>query len=114
MQVLADARRTGDGRVLPAGEQLGNPALRLLLLRPDGSAWQGWYVLREAPPAALVAAGAVPRPVEPLAGYRSLLTVNHDPGAGLALAGAGCLTVGVLLATVSYYRKRSRGEHPQV
>jgi cytochrome c biogenesis protein len=114
MTLLADAGRTAEGRVISLGEQLGNPAMQLLLLHPDGSVWQGWYFLREAPPAPLMAAGAVPQPMEPLAEYLSLLTVNHDPGAGLALAGGGCMTMGVLLAFVSFYRKRSRGDRPQV
>jgi cytochrome c biogenesis protein len=52
--------------------------------------------------------------VQPLAGYVSLLTVNRDPGAGLALAGAGCLSVGVLFAMLSFYRKRARGDRPLV
>lgn len=114
MDLLADARRTADGRVVAVGEQLGNPAMQLLLLSPDGSAWQGWYFLREAPPAELAAAGAAPRPLEPLADYVSLLTINRDPGSGLALAGGGCLTIGVLFAFFSFYRKRARGDRPQL
>jgi cytochrome c biogenesis protein len=114
LNLLADARQTGDGRVLPMGERLGNPAMQLLLLRPDGSSWQGWYFLREAPPQPLATAGAAPQPLQPLAGYVSLLTINRDPGAGLALAGGGCLTVGVLFAMLSFYRKRARGDRPQV
>lgn len=114
LSVLADARRTGDGRVVAVGPGVGNPALQLVLVDTAGRSWQGWYFLREAPPAALVAAGAVPDAVQPLAGYLSLLTVNYDPGAGLALAGGGCLTAGVLLALFSFYRKRSRGDRPQV
>jgi len=115
LNLLADARQTGDGRVIPVGERLGNPAMQLLLLRPDGSSWQGWYFLREAPPLPLATTtGAAPQPLQPLAGYVSLLTVNRDPGAGLALAGGGCLTVGVLFAMLSFYRKRARGDRPQV
>jgi cytochrome c biogenesis protein len=114
LALLGDARHTADGRVIPLSDQLGNPALQLLLLRPDGGIWQGWYFLREAPPPVLVAAGAVPQPLQPLAGYVSLLTVNHDPGAELALAGGICLTVGVLLAMFSFYRKRTQGDRPQV
>lgn len=114
MTLLADARRTTDGHIVPAGEQLGNPALQLLLLHPDGSVWQGWYFLREAPPAPLTSAGAAPQPVEPLADYVSLITVNRDPGAGMALAGGGCMTIGVLLALFSFYRKRLRGDRPQI
>lgn len=114
LNVLGDARQTADGRVIRLSDRLGNPALQLLLLRPDGSAWQGWYFLREPPPAALTASGAAPRPLQPLAGYVSLLSVNRDPGAGLALAGGGCLTLGVLLAMISFYRKRTRGDRPQI
>jgi cytochrome c biogenesis protein len=114
LNLLADAHQTVDGRVIPVGERLGNPAMQLLLLRPDGSRWQGWYFLREAPPLPLASAGATPQPLQPLAGYVSLLTVNRDPGAALALAGGGCLTVGVLFALFSFYRKRVRGDRPQV
>ena len=114
LELLGDARRAADGRIIPISTQLGNPAMQLLLLGSDGRAWQGWYFLREAPPAELVTANAVPQPLQPLAGYVSLLTVNRDPGAGLALAGGVCLTVGVLLAMVSFYRKRARGDRPQV
>ena len=114
LNVLGDARQAADGRVIPLSDQLGNPALQLLLLRPDGSIWQGWYFLREAPPVLLAASGAAPRPLQPLAGYVSLLTVNRDPGAGLAMAGGGCLTLGVLLAMISFYRKRTRGDRPQI
>jgi cytochrome c biogenesis protein len=114
LNLLADARQTGDGRVIPVGERLGNPAMQLLLLHPDGSRWQGWYFLREAPPLPLATAAAAPQPLQPLVGYVSLLTVNRDPGAGLALAGGGCLTVGVLFAMLSFYRKRARGDRPQV
>lgn len=114
MSLLGDAVRTADGRVIPLSDQLGNPAWQLLLVRPDGSVWQGWHFLRENPPDALVAAGAAPQPVQPLAGYISVLTINRDPGAGLALAGGICLTLGVLLAMVSFYRKRARGDRPQI
>jgi len=114
LALLADARATADGGALPRSERLGNPALQLRLHTPAGGLWQGWYFLRQPPPAPLVEAGAVPQPVQPLAGYVSLLTVNRDPGAGLALAGGLCLTAGVLLAAASFYRKRARGDRPQV
>ena len=114
LAVLADAVPTADGGALPRSERLGSPAMHLRLQTPGGGSWQGWYFLRQPPPAALAAAGAVPQPVQPLAGYVSLLTVNRDPGAGLALAGGLCLTAGVLLAAVSFYRKRARGDRPQI
>jgi len=114
LNLLADARQTRDGRVIPLGDRLGNPAMQLLLQSPDGSLWQGWYFLRDTPPAALINAGAAPQPLQPLADYISLLTVNYDPGAGLSLAGGACLSVGVLLAMISFYRKRARGDRPQI
>jgi cytochrome c biogenesis protein len=114
LNLLGDARQAADGRVIPMSDQLGNPALQLLLLRPDGTIWQGWYFLRETPPAVLMTSHAAPRPIQPLVSYVSLLTVNYDPGAGLALAGGIGLSLGVLLALASFYRKRARGDRPQV
>lgn len=114
LNLLGDARRTSDGRVIPLSDQLGNPAMQLLLVNADGSAWQGWYFLREPPPEPLLRAGVAPQPLQPLAGYLSLLTVNRDPGAGMALAGGILLASGVVLAFFSFYRKRARGDRPQV
>ena len=114
LALLADALTMPDGGALPRSERLGNPAMQLRLYTPTGHPWQGWYFLRQPAPAALVEAGAVPQPVQPLAGYISLLTVNRDHGAGVALAGGLCLTVGVLLAAGSFYRKRLRGDRPQL
>lgn len=114
LALLGDAGRLPDGRIVPFGDGVGNPAMHLLLLRPDGSLWQGWHFLREEPPPELTAAGAAFTPLQPLAGYDSLLTVNRDPGSGLALAGGLCLGLGVLLASASFYRKRARGDRPAV
>lgn len=44
----------------------------------------------------------------------SLLTINYDPGAGLAFAGSLTMGAGVLLAMISFYRKRSRGDRPDI
>ncbi|MFO7578330.1 MAG: cytochrome c biogenesis protein ResB [Pelovirga sp.] len=44
----------------------------------------------------------------------SLLIINHDPGAGVALGGAILMGCGVLLTMVSFYRKRQRGDHPDI
>ena len=114
LELLGDARRGSAGQVIPISDRLGYPAMQLILFRPDGATWQGWYFLREAPPDPLVAAGAVPQPLQPLAEYVSLLTVNYDPGVGASLAGGICLTIGVLLAFFSFYRKRARGDRPQI
>jgi len=114
LELIGDARRTADGRVIPLGDNLGNPAMQLIHFRPDGTTWQGWYFLREAPPEPLVTAGAVPQPLQPLAEYVSLLTINYDPGVGASLAGGICLIIGVLFAFFSFYRKRARGDRPQI
>lgn len=44
----------------------------------------------------------------------SLLTINYDPGAGLAFVGSLLMGGGVLLALFSFYRKRSRGDRPDI
>lgn len=111
---LPDVRRTSDGQVVAAGRQLANPAFLLEVRRGGQSLWRGWHLLRESPPFALVANGIRYRPVEPLVNTFSVLTVNYDPGASLALAGGGLMLVGVVLATVSFYRKRRRNEHPDI
>ncbi len=61
----------------------------------------------------------------PVAGWRgsgwrrdyrtySVLTINYDPGANLALAGAVAMGSGVCLALFSFYRKRARGDRPDI
>lgn len=44
----------------------------------------------------------------------SVLTINYDPGARLAAAGGIAMTLGVLLALGSFYRKRARGDRPEI
>ena len=44
----------------------------------------------------------------------SMFTINYDPGAGAALAGAVVMGCGVLLTLFSFYRKRSSGDHPNI
>jgi cytochrome c biogenesis protein len=44
----------------------------------------------------------------------SILTINYDPGARLAFAGAIAMGCGVLLTLVSFYRKRARGDRPDI
>ncbi len=44
----------------------------------------------------------------------SLMTINYDPGAGLALVGTIAMGVGVVVAMFSFYRKRSTGDHPDI
>lgn len=44
----------------------------------------------------------------------SLMTINYDPGANLALVGSVAMGCGVLFAVFSFYRKRSTGDHPDI
>lgn len=90
------------------------PALELEYSAPGQNSWRTWYALREGPPKMLLDAGIRLRPTAPLYRTYSLLTINADPGTPLALAGALIMGVGVLLALVSFYLKRSRGDRPEV
>lgn len=108
------AVRRADGKALMRGEDLGNPAIELELLRPDGKPWRGWYFLREDLPFALVQAGVRMWPTEPVYRPFSVLTVNRDPGAGMALVGSLAMLAGVLFAMGSFYYKRARGDRPDI
>ena len=111
---LPDAGRDRQGRVIPVGSRLNNPALQLSLFGPTGTIWQGWYFLRRPLPEGLVNAGIYLKPVEPVLTPFSLLTINRDPGDKTALAGGVCITVGVLFAFFSFYRKRATGDRPEI
>jgi len=111
---LPDAVRGADGQVLPRSRQPVNPALRLELLRAGQNVWSGWYLLRESLPFALVANGLQFWPTDPIVNRFSILTVNYDPGAGLALWGGGLILAGVILAVFSFYRKRRRKDRPDI
>jgi hypothetical protein len=109
------AVRMNDGRVMSAGGgQLVNPAIEMNLLLSSGAHWRGWYFLREGLPSALEEAGIRLWPVEPVYRTYSILTINRDPGAAVALAGAMAMKAGVLLALFSYYYKRNRGDRPDI
>ncbi|ALC16199.1 cytochrome c biogenesis protein ResB [Desulfuromonas soudanensis] len=114
LNFLSDARRLAGGRVARGSSELGRPAFELELNHPDGPSWRGWYLLAEGPPSALTEAGLLLRPVEPLYRPYSILTINDDPGAALALTGGLAMLAGVLLALVSFYYKRGRGDRPEV
>lgn len=113
-QFLPDARRTSNGLVIRRSDQLGNPAARLALSRSGTPVWTGWYFLRESLPYPLLAAGLRFWPVEPIFHSYSTLTINRDPGVWVALTGILLIFAGALLATVSYYRKRRRGDRPDL
>jgi cytochrome c biogenesis protein len=109
-----DALPRGDGEAAYRGDTLGNPAIRLELLQPAQEPWRGWYFLRGEIPFPLLEAGVRLWPTDPLFRVYSELTVNYDPGAPLAMAGAAAMLAGVLLAAGSFYYKRSRGDRPEV
>lgn len=44
----------------------------------------------------------------------SILTINYDPGTNLAFAGSIAMGCGVLLTLASFYRKRTRGDRPDI
>lgn len=103
-----------NGQIFPGGEDLNNPAFEFELIVPGREPWRGWYLLRQPLPAPLAAAGFTLRPLEPLVTWISILTINRDPGADLALLGAWCMGIGALLALLSFYDKRQRGDAPDI
>ncbi len=110
-----DARPGPGGQILTRSDRLGDPAFYLQLTTGAGQpTWQGWYFLRHSEPRELAAAGVELRPLQPLFRSIPILTVNRDPGARLALGGACAMLAGVLLALASFYRKRARGDRPQI
>jgi hypothetical protein len=113
LDFLPTARRVGE-RVVPMGSGLAAPALHLKLTGEDETLWQGWYFLREGPPLPLLQRGIQLRPMEPILKTYSVLTINYDPGASLALAGGLAMTAGVLIAIFSYYAKRRRHDRPDI
>ena len=103
-----------NGRLFPGGAELNNPAFELELIAPGREPWRGWYLLRQPLPAPLAAAGFSLQPLEPLVTWVSILTINRDPGADLALLGAWGMGIGAILALLSFYDKRQRGDAPDI
>jgi cytochrome c biogenesis protein len=62
----------------------------------------------------LVTAGIRLQPREPLLRAISVLTINRDPGAELAKIGGILMGLGVVLALISFYAKRRRGDRPEL
>lgn len=113
-KLLPDARQSRQGTVVQTGSRIGNPAMLVSLQNQSGKLWEGWYFLREPLPEALRNAGLSIRPTEPLFRSFSLLTINRDPGDKMAMTGGLCISLGVLLAFFSFYRKRAQGDRPEV
>ncbi len=108
------AGRLPDGRAVFGSDNLGRPAFELELQHPGGSHWRGWFFLQRPAPAPMVEAGLAIQPLEPLYQSYSVLTINRDPGAFLALTGALIMLTGVVFAMGSFYYKRSRGDRPDI
>jgi len=111
---LPDAWVGSDGRAWERSKDLSNPAFQLQLVGGGRLLWQGWYPLRQGLPDAAVTAGLQMTPLAPTFQTYTVLTVNSDPGARLALAGAAAMLAGASLALVSFYRKRRRGDRPDI
>lgn len=114
LRFLPDVQRKTSGEIFYRSNSLSNPAFELRYLSPRGAAWQGWYFARERLPAELQAAGLQIRLLSPLYSSYSALTVNYDPGAKLATIGGLLMTIGVLLALFSFYRKRRNQDRPEI
>lgn len=114
LRFYPDVLQRQDGSIVPTGRDLNNPAFELELLRPPADPWRGWYLLRRGLPQPLIAAGLQLTPREPLLRPISVLTVNRDPGAGLARVGGILMGTGAVLALVSFYAKRRRGDRPEL
>jgi cytochrome c biogenesis protein len=113
LSLLPHVVKSRNGQIIPAGDQVRNPAMEVLIKYPDGRDWHGWYVLRERIPQPMVEAGLFIRPVEPIMKTYSLITINRDPGSSVALIGAIFMCLGVFLAFFSFYAKRARGDRPE-
>lgn len=44
----------------------------------------------------------------------SILTINYDPGVNVAITGSLAMGCGVMLTLCSFYRKRARGDRPDI
>jgi len=110
----ADAAGSPEGQVRRRGSQLRNPAMLLELTGPGLETWRGWYFLRDQLPYQLVAKGVRFWPVNPLFTTFTVLTINYDPGADLALVGGCFMLLGTMITLFSFYRKRRANERPEV
>ena len=103
-----------NGRVFNRSDNVGQPAYLLRLLDNDETVWSGWYFLGRPQPEALQGPGFNPVVRRPVYRTVSYLTINRDPGSGVALVGGIFISLGVLFALFSFYYKRSRGDRPEI
>jgi cytochrome c biogenesis protein len=110
---LPDAVESG-GKVFNRSNDVREPAYLMRLLKDGEEQWRGWYFLSGPLPKGLQGIGlqlVIRKPVYQTISY---LTINHDPGAKLALIGGICISLGVCFALFSFYYKRSRGDRPDI
>ncbi|MDT8420678.1 MAG: cytochrome c biogenesis protein ResB [Desulfuromonadales bacterium] len=114
LRFVADLQQRSDGSLFFRDDRLGIPAYEVQVGYADGGTWQGWYLPTRGLPHQLKMAGFNLQPVAPVYQNYSILTVNYDPGARLAATGGTLMTIGVLLALFSFYRKRARQDRPEI
>ena len=110
---LPDAAESG-GRVRNRSKDLREPAYLMRLLKGEDELWRGWYFLSGPLPQGLQGIGFQLVVRQPVYKFVSILTINRDPGAGLAMVGGICISLGVFFALFSFYYKRSRGDRPDI
>lgn len=108
-----DAVEVGQN-VFNRSDNIRQPAYLLRLLKDGEEEWRGWHFLGGPLPEALQGIGFQLVVRQPVTRPVSILTINRDPGAGLALIGATCISLGVFLALFSFYYKRTRGDRPDI
>jgi len=110
---LPDAVEMG-GQVFNRSNDVREPAYLMRVLKDSVEQWRGWYFLSGPLPPGLQGIGFQIVIRKPVYQIFSILTINHDPGAGLALAGGICISLGVFFALFSFYYKRSRNDRPEL
>lgn len=111
-QYLPHAIQLKNGQVVAGGSTLVDPALLCEISLPGQTPRQQWYFLRGPIPQLLAKNGLQLIPRTPSYSPVSILTINRDPGATLAMTGGTAMAAGVILAMLSFYYKRNRGDRP--
>lgn len=107
-----DARYDKNGQLQYRTDRLGSPVMELSFKAPGSRPWRGWYFLGQPLPPPLRALNL--RPAQPIYSRYSSLTINYDPGAKLSAVGGTLTAFGCLLALISFYRKRSQQDRPEI
>ncbi|OHB32768.1 MAG: hypothetical protein A2X84_06815 [Desulfuromonadaceae bacterium GWC2_58_13] len=111
-EYLPHAVRLDNGRIVAGGDTPVNPSLLCEIVLPGHAPLEYRYFLRGPAPRQLAQRGLQLIPRAPVYSPVSILTINLDPGAPIAMAGAATMTMGVVLAMLSFYYKRNRGDRP--